>query len=405
MGRDGAASSPPWPRVEFEERAWIPTADPSLVSRAIRVRHAGPYRAAVPPRIAKGSLNLPSRTVAVADEASTAITRFDLETGSELIAFGAIMLRSESASSSMIENLTSGAKAIAVAELSGQGKRNASEIVDNVHAMQAAVEPAGDLTESTVLAMHRTLMDRLHPAMAGRWRSQQVWIGGDGFGPHGATFVAPHHENVPAAMADLLQFARRDDLPVLAHAAVTHAQFETIHPFADGNGRTGRAMLHAMLRSRELVRNVTVPISAGLLTDPGRYFDALTSYRDGDPSAIVERIAEASLLSVANGRQLADDIAHIRRTWHDSIRTRRDAAAWRLADLMLRRPVVDADLVARELKIPAYSARTAIDRLVDAGVLTEFTGLRRNRMWQSREILDALDAFADRAGRHRNVND
>ncbi len=102
----------------------------------------------------------------------------------------------------------------------------------------------------------------------------------------------PHR--VPAAIDDLMAFAARDDVPLLAQIAVAHAQFETIHPFTDGNGRTGRALVQAMLRNKGLTRQVTVPVSAGLLADTDGYIAALTAYRDGDAAPIVERFAEAS---------------------------------------------------------------------------------------------------------------
>ncbi len=258
-----------------------------LGSRTLRRRHAGSYEAAVVPAIARLDVALPTAALALADEASSEIARFDAEMGAEIAPFGAILLRSESSSSSKIENLTSGARAIALAELGNDDKQNASEIVANVHAMQAAIDLADRLDTHAVLAMHAALMQRHHPEAAGHWRREQVWIGGGNFGPHGATFVPPHHERVPAAMADLMRFVQRDDLPVLAHAALAHAQFETIHPFADGNGRTGRALVHSMLRAKALTRNVTVPVSAGLLTDTDAYFAALTSYRRGDPARIV----------------------------------------------------------------------------------------------------------------------
>jgi Fic family protein len=98
-------------------------------------------------------------------------------------------------------------------------------------------------------------------------------------------FNPPHHDHVPVLIDDLVAFARRTDIPLLTQAAVAHAQFETIHPFPDGNGRTGRALIHSMLRGHGLTHNVTVPVSAGLLTDTSAYFDALTAYREGEPSS------------------------------------------------------------------------------------------------------------------------
>jgi len=234
---------------------------------------------------------------------------------------------------------------------------------------------------------------------AGRWRDEQVWIGGDSFGPHDAEFVPPHHARVPALMADLIKFTSRADLPLLSQAAIAHAQFETVHPFADGNGRTGRALIHAMLRGNRLTRNVTVPVSAGLLTDTRSYFDSLTTYREGNPASIVERLAEASFAAIANGRQLVLDLRAIRTGWTQVDAARRDAAAWRLADLLLRQPVVDAATAATELQMTTQNVLRAITPLVNMGVLSEFTGLTRNRMWQASQVLSALDDFAARAGR------
>ncbi|MCW2578647.1 MAG: Fic family protein, partial [Blastococcus sp.] len=198
---------------------------------------------------------------------------------------------------------------------------------------------------------------------------------------------------------DLVRFARRTDVPLLARAAIAHAQFETIHPFPDGNGRTGRALINAMLRGHGLTRNVTVPVSAGLLTDTPSYFGALTAYRTGDPTAIVVNLAEASFEATANGRQLVRDLNAIRAGWNEVIKARRGAGAWQLADLLLRQPVVDAATVAAELGLAPQNTQRVVAALADAGVLTEFTGFKRNRMWQATEVLTALDDFAARAGR------
>ncbi|WP_278312428.1 Fic family protein [Lolliginicoccus levis] len=392
------ASEADWPILRAETRPWVPRIPPDLVAAAIRHRHAGPYQAALVPAIAHQRLLLPGDVLALADQAATELARFDAELGADIAPFAAVLLRSESASSSMIENLTSGAKAIALAELGETGKRNATSIVANTRAMRAALDLADRLSPDAILDMHRALMDGVDPG-AGRWRQEQVWIGGTTYGPHDATFIPPHHEHVPALIDDLATFLQRTDLPVLVLAAIAHAQFETIHPFTDGNGRTGRALVHSLLRGRGLARNVTIPISAGLLTDTGRYFTALTAYRDGEPERIVATFADAAFAATANGRALVADLRAIRDRWGTAIAARRGASAWRLADLLLRQPVVDAGTVAAELGIAPQNALRAIGPLVDAGVLTEFTAQQRNRMWQARDVLGAIDEFADRAGR------
>jgi Fic family protein len=388
-----------WPALGTEERPWQSKISPDLVSARVRQRHSGSYPAALVPEIADQALALPADVATLAEDASVEIARFDAELGAEVAPFASVLLRSESASSSKIENLTSGAKSIALAELGSKDKRNATEIVGNVAAMVAALALADRLDEAAILAMHAALLSDVQPEIAGRWREEQVWISGDSFGPHGAAFIPPHHDHVPALMADLVKFTRRTDLPLLSQAAIAHAQFETIHPFPDGNGRTGRALIHAMLRGHGLTRNVTVPVSAGLLTDTNGYFDALTAYRDGDPAPIVEKLANASFAAAANGRQLVLDLREIRHGWEGKIKARRGATAWQLADVLLRQPVIDTPTVARELGVTPQNALRAITPLAVTDILEEFTGFARNRMWQSREVLEALDDFAARAGR------
>ena len=400
---DRTHSDDGWPALIWEEHDWVTKIPPEMVSAKVRKRHSGSYRSAVVPVIAELTPRLPVAVASLAEEASIEIARFDGELGAEVAPFASVLLRSESASSSLIENLTSGAKAIALAELGSTEKRNATEIVGNVAAMKAALDLADRLDQSAILAMQRALVGGHDPGIAGRWREEQVWIGGDSFGPHGAEFIAPHHKHIPALMDDLVRFTGRTDLPLLSQAAIAHAQFETIHPFADGNGRTGRALIHSMLRGHGLTRNVTVPVSAGLLTDTRGYFDTLTAYREGNPAAIVEKLAQASFTAVSTGRQLIAELRTIRASWTDKIRARRGAGAWRLADALIRQPVVDAAAVAEALDVTPENALRAITPLVEAGVITEFTGFARNRMWQSAEVLSALDAFAARAGRRRGL--
>ncbi|HCU52050.1 MAG TPA: cell filamentation protein Fic, partial [Micromonosporaceae bacterium] len=379
-----------WPVLQYESLPWNSTIAPGVASRSQLRRHQGPYQAAIAPEISARRLILASDVLAAADDASNEIARFDAGMGGEIAPFGAVLLRSESAASSQIENLTASARAIAEAEIGDTGRRNATQIVANTRAMEAAVALADKLDANSILVMHRALMEASEPATAGRWREEQNWIGGGNFGPHGAMFVPPHHSRVEAAIEDLAAFIQRDDLPVLVQAAIAHAQFETIHPFNDGNGRTGRALLHAMLRNKALTRNVTVPVSAGLLTDTAAYFHALGAYRAGDPSVMVRQLADASFIAVANGRQLVGEMREIRAAWNERVSARRDSKVWRVADVLMRHPVINAPLLTRELGIAANNVHRYIDPLESVGVLTEFTDRKRNKAWRSVEILAAL---------------
>ncbi|MCX7520874.1 Fic family protein [Microbacterium sp. STN6] len=337
----------------------------------------------------------------MADDASQELARFDAEAGTITAPFASILLRTESASSSEVENLTSSAKQLALAELGHSRSANARLVVANVHAMKAAIELSDRLDEGSILAMHDALLRDSAPEYAGRWRDEQVWIGGGSISPHAAMFVPPHHERVPGLMADVVSFATRTDVPVLTQAAIAHAQFETIHPFPDGNGRTGRALLQGMLRHGRLTRNVTVPVSAGLLHDLDAYFDALNEYRAGRPDAIVAAVAEASFAAVRNSRALVNEIREVADRWGGQVTARSDSSVHRVKEYLLHQPVVNARTVAVQLQISEVAAQNAIDRLVDAGVLATASVGRRNRIWQAPDILAALDAFGARARRRR----
>jgi Fic family protein len=388
-----------WPQLTYEEHRWVPS-NPDAGSRRRQIAARGPYETAVlEPIAAIEEIPLSRDTRALVTEATAEIARFDTEMGSDIAPFASVLLRSESAASSKIENLTASARSIALAELGDTSKRNASIIVSNVRAMQAAIDLADHLDQDAILAMHAALLGEPDLDIVGGWRTQQVWIGGSDYSPHGAAFVPPHHDRVPAGMDDLVAFLGREDIEPLAQAAVAHAQFETIHPFPDGNGRVGRALVHSLLRSKRMTRNVTIPVSAGLLTNLDSYFDALTEYRRGHPEPIVRLVAEASFSSIANGRALVTDLLNVRDRWSERIHVRSDAAAWKVADILLVQPVIDSPAVQERLNIPAMSANRAIERLVKDGVLREITGRYRDRVYEAKEVLLALDGFAARGGR------
>ncbi|WP_435735295.1 Fic family protein [Cellulosimicrobium sp. PMB13] len=395
------ASEAEWPAFGSEVLVWEPSGA-EYGPRAGRSRRRGPYEAAVPAKIARAELRLAGPTMALVAEASAEIARLDGESLGSLMSYASLLLRTEAASSSQIENLTSSPKAIALAELGRRGRANADEIVANVAAMRRALDVSERLDADAVLAMHQVLMRDHMPDAAGRWRDSAVWIGGSAQSPHGADYVAPRAGLVPPAMDDLAEFMSRDDLPALAQTAVSHAQLENIHPFPDGNGRTGRALMHAQLRHAGLTRHVVVPISAGLLAETDRYFAALTAYRSGDPQPIVAQVCEAVFPALRNARTLIAEVSEAHDRWAGAVRARRGASAWRLADLLVERPVIDARLAAERLGVTTANAQVAIDRLVEDGVLDQIGRGARDRVWQAVEIIQAMERFAERS-HHRIV--
>lgn len=388
--------------VAYEQLQWTSRVAAEHLPRRERDNLGRPYRAAIASAIRDMQLDLPDAMVEGVVEAQEQIIRFDTEVGHVTAPFGSILLRSESASSSQIENLTSSARAVAEAEINEREDGNAALIVANVRAMKAAVAAADDLSDTAIIRMHEVLLGRTDPEITGRYRDQQVWIGGGNFTPHDAEFIPPHHDRVPDAMRDLIAYARRPSPIPLASIAVAHAQFETIHPFPDGNGRTGRALVQASLRRSGLTKSVTVPVSAGILQQRDAYFAALTAYRSGDVDPIIDVFVSGTFLAIANGRQLVSDIEQTTQVWAESLRgIRSDAAAHRIADLAVEHPVLNSQLVRSQLRGSDPALFRGLDQLVERGVLTETTSRSRNRIWVATAIIENLDAFARRSMRKR----
>jgi Fic family protein len=387
-------------RLAFEERVLPRLDNPDLLTRRDAALRREPYLAVIPAPIADVDFIVANEVMAAADDAARAITRFDAAFDEFPAPFSAVLLRSESASSSQIEHLTSGARAIAEAQIDERVQGNAPLIIRNVRAMEAAVELADDISDATVIEMHRQLLGPSSPRIVGRYRDEQVWIGGRL--PHVAELVPPHHERVPAAMADLIRFAARTDLPLLMQAAIAHAQFETIHPFPDGNGRTGRALVQAILRGGGLLQHLTIPVSSGILSDVDSYFAALNAYRAGDVEPIIEVFAEASLIALGNARILAEDLGRLQQEWDARLSgLRADATARAVARLTIEYPVLSTSVGVRGTGASQPAVRNAIDELVRRGVLKAANSKRRNRIWVNDGVIEALDAFAARSGRRQ----
>lgn len=386
-----------WPTLAWEQQTWVPStlSGANIDHTAVGAR----YKSAVPPAIATLS-PLPNADVgAFADLAARELSRLDAELGHRITAFGPVLLRSEAASSSQIENITASARAIFSAELGIKSGRNAEQVTANTRAMTTAIELSHNPSVDTILKMHAALMAHQPRHTPGQWREEAVWIGTSSETPTHAEFVPPHHSRIPALLGDLAAFAHRQDIPPLVLVAIAHAQFETIHPFTDGNGRTGRALAQSLLRFRDVTRNVALPVSAGLLANVDGYHRALTAYRAGDINPIVSAFADASLRAVGNTRQLTTEMDDIRASWEGRLTVRRSSNAWKLLDILLRRPVLDSATAANELGVQQPNIYPPLKALVEAGIVKSKAEHRLGPFWRSDEILAAIDRFSERAGR------
>ena len=389
-----------WPGIAYETCAWNRDYDElALIPKSRRRRILPTYEAAIPAEIARQAVSLPSELERRIADVEVAVARFDEAQGARGWDLPALLLRSESSSSSQIERLTSSVRNVALAELSGKAPANALLIAGNVAAMREALRQSGPVSIDSICDIHDTLMAGT-PELKGL-RDEQVWIGGGPYSPHGASFVPPHASRVRGCLDDLVAFGGRDDLSPIAKAAIFHAQFETIHPFTDGNGRTGRALLHRMLASDEVLMHSTLPVSAGLLHDVERYMRALDAYHAGEIEPIIGCLADALELAVVIGSRIASDVEAVLGAWRAANTDRAGSASHGLPALLVGQPVVNAAYVAERLGITDRAARTLVEVACERGILQKMGNAKRGAFYQAGELVEILEEASSLRGIRR----
>jgi Fic family protein len=159
--------------------------------------------------------------------------------------------------------------------------------------------------------------------------------------------------------------------------------------------------MQIMLHESGLIRKSALPISAGLLSDVAKYFGALTAYRDGDYTKIIEQICLAAIDAVDISRNTVRRFEALHARWEEKVTARKDAVVWRLLDLLLTQPVVDAKYAAEHLGVSDPAARGAIDQLKEAGILKNINRKTRGAIYEASEVTKLFDSFASELGRRR----
>ncbi len=373
------------------------------------------YEAYVPDTLAGRAFTIDGEVAADIVDAAAAIARLNVEAASlaDTEALARILLRAESVASSRIEGLEIGARRLLRAEAAREfgddpSDVTATEVLGNIDAMVYGVESVriGDeITTDLLLEIHRRLLagSRLE-RYGGRYRDVQNWIGGSSYNPCSAAYVPPPPERVADLMTDLCTFANEDGLPAVAQAAIAHAQFETIHPFVDGNGRTGRALIHLILRRRGLADRVLPPVSLVLATWSQDYISGLTATRYRGPATSkqareginlwIGRFAAACKRSVDDAASFEQQALAIEADWRERLgRVRARSSADLLLRVLVGAPVVTVNSAAALIGRSFVHTNEAIQRLAEAGILRQVTVGRRNRAFEAPQIIDAFTAL------------
>ena len=240
-----------------------------------------------------------------------------------------------------------------------------------------------------------------HESIGGVIRTEQNWIGGSNYNPCGAAFVPPPPEFVEELIQDLCEFCSNDDLSPLAQAAIAHAQFETIHPFADGNGRAGRALIHLILRRRGIAPLFVPPISLVLATWSRRYIEGLAATRYSGPAkgtAAREGVNQwLALFATATRRAVSDAVTYeevieaLQRSWRAKLEPFRADSS---LDLLLRAlpgaPVFTVRTAEQLLGRSFEASNQAVGKLTEAGIVKQVRVGRRNRAFEAPELIEAF---------------
>lgn len=384
------------------------TYDPTVYAPT-KYKRACKYEAFVPDALATLPVSLEGSVAGVVSEAERGIRALNDTATPALSPLARLLLRTESIASSKVEGMQLGVRALARAEArveSGmKASESAMELLANIDAMALAVHDAA-LVERfgvrEIVTIHQRLMGAApNRQVAGRIRTRQNWIGGNDYNPCGADFVPPPPEEVERLLDDLCSAINDDVLPPLVQAALVHAQFETIHPFDDGNGRTGRALIQVILRRRGLAPAYVPPISVVLAAARQRYIDGLTNFRrqeDEWVSRWIEQFASAAAQAAHLARVYLDAVGALSDAWRARLAgspaaPRADAAAWAVIDVLPAHPMITAGVATAATGRAKSQVYQALDQLETAGVLKPLSTARRNQAWEAVGLLDLIEGL------------
>lgn len=317
-----------------------------------------------------------------------------------LAGIATVIYRSESSASSLIEGVDPGPRRILEAEFANTDDLDdepARRVVGNLEALRAAIATPIPAAVDDILTWHRLLMDghpRMRPETVGALRTEQNWIGGGSFGPRESEYIPPPPEDVRPLLDDLVSFSTRNDLTPVALAALAHAQFEVIHPFVDGNGRVGRALLQQLLVNRAGL-DAPIPVSVPWSRDTDRYISGLRAFQEGDTDSWLLFASWSVIEAVEWMSGITGGVEELLDRMRGLLETRGRSVVARVIDDLPLHPVVDTRTVAERYDVTPQTAHEALLRLSNAEILVERPLSRRKkgrprRVFAAAELIDLL---------------
>ena len=352
------------------------------------VRQIEGYRAFIPASLPPDPpLVFDAETIGLLSRADRALGRLDGITSilPNPDLFVAMFVRKEAVLSSQIEGTQSTLDDVLQFELNEVGvdlPKDVGEVVNYVNAMNHGLERLKELP--LCLKLIREIHDRLLRGVRGGektpgdFRRTQNWIGPKNCTLRDASFVPPPVHEMHPALDNLERFLHdAETFPVLVHCALAHAQFETIHPFIDGNGRVGRLLITFLLCQREILQRPLLYLSSYLKAHQAEYYDRLMAIRlSGDWEGWL-RFFLRGVFQVSQAASVtARKILELRELHRQNVRIQP------LLDYLFEQPLVSIPMVHRRLGCTFHTARKYVEQFAEAGLLRETTGFQRNRRYR-----------------------
>ncbi len=273
------------------------------------------------------------------------------------------------------------------------------EVSNYVSAMRHGLKRLSELplSKRLVREIHEKLMlgVRGQEQTPGEFRNRQNWVGPKNCRLEDAVYVPPPIDEMEALLDDWEQFAhQRSQMPPLIQCAILHSQFESIHPFLDGNGRVGRLLITLFLCEREHLSQPLLYLSGYLERNRSEYYERLQEVREiGDWVGWVEFFLRAVAQQSSDAIACAHRIVELKENYRNRLQRKwSSAAVLTLLDGLFLNPYVTVSIAADQMKVSYNAAQSALDKLVKLKIITEITGQKRNRIYCARELLQVIES-------------
>ncbi len=375
------------PFVTFEKRVYKVFDSAHYISRKNKKLMEQSYKSAVIKDLSSFDIVLNDKLQSLLLESVEELSKLDGFIKDKLKYFPMIILRSEALSSTQIEYYDSSYRNIASAQILETKDREANIIKNNLESLVFILENDIVISKEIIVKLNQIVLGDDNADI----RNIVNWIGSPSSIPQNAIYVPPHPSHLKENIDEFIKFCKRDDIHPLIQASFAHAYFETIHPFADGNGRVGRILIQLLLKEKGYLENLFLPFSIGLLKDKDKYIKSLDNFKEGNYEAIIEVMLESVLLVTPSIYEALNKLIKIKEEWIGRIVARSDALVWEILDELIYQPVISINYIKEKFNANDQAVRNNFELLEKYLIIKKIGDNKRNVLYEAIEIINVLE--------------